>query len=168
MRPSQAMLPFVLVLSGWSALGQQKTQFTPVPPKPTCRPFLTSGACADLWSNYNQAFAQRQREEAQSYVDRQKDLAAQAATAPLQQQIDDLNKLIIDQQGQIGKLEHQAQLDATAALDAQSAAHEQGLRRGLALGVGATMLLLVAFYLVRKITGTFTITKKPAQEPEAP
>jgi flagellar biosynthesis chaperone FliJ len=43
-------------------------------------------------------------------VNRQKELASQQATAPLQQQIADLNKLISDQQAQIAKLQQQMQL----------------------------------------------------------
>jgi hypothetical protein len=160
MRLPQTTLLCVLVLWGSNAIGQEKTQFTPVPPRPTCRPFLTSGACADLWSNYNQALAQRQREEAQSYIDRQKELAAQAASAPLQQQIDDLNKLIIDQQSQIAKLQSQMQSDASIALNAQSIAHEQGMRRGIWLGAGAVVLLLATIYMMRRLTRIFTITKR--------
>jgi hypothetical protein len=98
---------------------------------------------------------------------RQKELASQAATAPLQQQIDDLNKLVSDQQNQIGKLQRQAQLDAAAALDAQSSAHERGLRRGLALGVAVTAFFLLAIFLIKRLTSTFSITRRSPQESEA-
>jgi len=58
-----------LLLSATSAAGPQTPQLTVVPP------------------NYNQAVARRQQKEIQLYVKRQKELASQAATAPLQQQI---------------------------------------------------------------------------------
>jgi len=91
------MIFFVLVF-GLTAMAQdsappvQQAQ-TQVPPKPTCHLFFSTGPCADMWRNYNQALAQRQREELQLYVNRQKALASSNATAPLQQQIADLNKL---------------------------------------------------------------------------
>jgi hypothetical protein len=88
----------ILFSIGLLSLAQGTQQLTQVPPKPTCTPILTNGACANLWRNYNQALAQRQREELQLYVERQKALASQAASAPLQQQITDLNKLVADQQ----------------------------------------------------------------------
>ena len=59
-----------------------------------------------------------------------KELASQQATAPLQQQIADLNKLISDQQAQIAKLQQQMQADSTAATQARDAAHSAGLRDG--------------------------------------
>ena len=66
--------------------------------------YSMTGSCADLCNAYNQALQQRQREELQLYVNRQKELASSQATAPLQQQIADLNKLVTDQQEQIKKL----------------------------------------------------------------
>jgi hypothetical protein len=78
------------------AIAQQTPQLTEVPPKPTCTLLFQTGSCADLWRNYNQAFARRQQEELQLYVNRQKELASQAATAPLQQQIADLTTLTAD------------------------------------------------------------------------
>ena len=72
-------------------------QLTNVPPKPTCQPAALSifgggPDCQDRWNAYNQAVQQRAREELQLYVNRQKDVASAQATAPLQQQIADLNK----------------------------------------------------------------------------
>jgi hypothetical protein len=177
-----SILLFLLAL-GLSSVAQEAVQFTQVPPKPTCTPFLNTGACADLWRNYNQAYAQRQREELQLYVSRQKELASAAATAPLQQQITDLNKLIADQQDQIRKLQEQMQADAATALlarhaeaaaaaleakqvavaasaVAQSAAHRQGLWQGVGIGAGSMLLLLVVMFAVRRLTGGFTITRK--------
>src|SRR5437899_6494861 len=124
------------------AVGQQTPQLTVVPPKPTCTLLFRTGSCADLWTNYNQAVARRKQEELQLYVNRQKELASEAATAPLQQQITDLTKLTADQQAQIAKLQKQMQSDAAAALEAKqgdaaaavaanSAAHQQGLWQGL-------------------------------------
>src|SRR5437016_3333785 len=80
------------------AVAQQTPQLTEVPPKPTCTLLFQTGSCADLWRNYNQAAARRQQEEIQLYVNRQKELASQAATAPLQQQIADLTILTGGQQ----------------------------------------------------------------------
>ena len=89
-------LGLLLVFSASLAFTQEAatpTQLTQVPPKPTCVIILRNGSCADLWRAYNQALALRTREEIQIYVSRQKELASQQATAPLQQQIDDLNQL---------------------------------------------------------------------------
>src|SRR5882762_9416441 len=80
------------------------SQLTQVPPKPTCTLLFTTGSCADLWRNYNQALQQRQREELQLYVNRQKEIASSDAAAPLQQQIAALKKLADDEQQQITKL----------------------------------------------------------------
>src|SRR6267378_5347222 len=102
MRQTRAVVLVILVVSSVSlAIGQQTPQLTVVPPKPTCTLIFQTGSCADLWRNYNQAVARRQQEEIQLYVNRQKELASQAATAPLQQQIADLTKLSADQQAQI-------------------------------------------------------------------
>src|SRR5216683_7714334 len=106
------VLMTLLVSSTLVAAGQQTPQLTVVPPKPTCTLLFKTGSCADLWTNYNQAVARRQQEEIQLYVNRQKELASQAATAPLQQQIADMTKLSADQQTQISKLHEQMQSDA--------------------------------------------------------
>src|SRR6266436_6847079 len=94
MRLKTAMLSLLLLSISLSTAAQDNMPLTQVPLKPTCTPILTNGACANLWRNYNQALAQRQREELQIYVNRQKQLASEAATAPLQQQITDLNTLV--------------------------------------------------------------------------
>ena len=149
-----------LLLSTSVAIARQTPQLTVVPPKPSCTLLFRTGSCADLWSNYNQAVARRQQEEIQLYVNRQKELASQAATAPLQQQIADLTKLSADQQAQISKLHEQMQSDATAALEARQNAHQQGLLEGIAIG-GAGVLILIAVVLgFRRISRSFTITKK--------
>ena len=129
-------------------------QLTQVPPKPTCVIILPNGACANLWRAYNQALAQRTREEFQIYVNRQKELATSQATAPLQQLID-------DQQGQIKKLQDQIQTDSAAALQAQTAAHRQGLQYGTGLGAGAVLVLFGLVLGIRKFTQNFSVTKKP-------
>jgi hypothetical protein len=156
MRQVRSMLLLAFLVSfGSSAIAQQTPQLTPVPPKPTCTPFLRNGACADLWNTYNQAAAQRQREELQLYVNRQKELASEAATAPLQQQIADLTKLTSDQQSQIGDLQKQMESDAAAALEARqvdaATAHQQGLVEGLEKGVGGTLLLGVLIFGVMRL-----------------
>lgn len=152
---------WVLLLSlGLAATAQSPPQLTPVPPKPTCTPIFTTSACADMWRAYNQAFAQRQREEIQLYVNRQKELATSAATAPLQQQIADLNKLTADQQAQLKNLQEQMQADAATALEAKSAAHREGMRQGFAIGAGAMLLLFVVIFVIRRLSRSFTITKK--------
>src|SRR5437899_994248 len=149
-----------LLLSTSVAIAQQTPQLTVVPPKPTCTLLFKTGSCADLWTNYNQAVARRQQEEIQLYVNRQKELASQAATAPLQQQIADLTNLSTDQQAQIKKLHEQMQSDASAAIEARQNAHQQGLWEGVAMG-GAGVLVLIAVVLgVRRISRSFTITKK--------
>jgi hypothetical protein len=160
MRLPQPTLFFVVSLLGWTALGQPTVQLTSVPPKPTCVRLFNTGACADLWNVYNQARAQRETEELQIYVDRQKQLASDAAAAPLQQQITDLNKLVSDQQDQIGKLQAEIQSDAAASLDAQSTARQSGSRKGFEFGVGSTVLLLLLICLVTWSARRFTITKK--------
>src|SRR5712692_1701353 len=137
--------------------GPQAPQLTVVPPKPTCTLLFRTGSCADLWRTYNEALARRQQEEIQLYVNRQKELASQAATAPLQQQIADLTKLTADQQAQISKLQAQMQSDATSAIDARQNAHQQGLLEGIGIG-GAGVLVLIAVVLgVRRVSRSFTI-----------
>jgi hypothetical protein len=161
MRQTRTLLLVVLVVSSTVvAIAQQTPQLTVVPPKPTCTLLFKTGSCADLWTNYNQAVARRQQEEIQLYVNRQKELASQAATAPLQQQIADLTILTEGQQTQIKKLQRKIESDASAALEARVNAHQQGLWEGVATG-GAGVLILIAVILgVRRISGSFTITKK--------
>ncbi len=159
MRQTRAVA-LVFLASTSVAMGQQTPQLTVVPPKPTCTPIFKTGSCVDLWRNYTEAVARRQQEEIQLYVNRQKELASEAATAPLQQQIADLTKLTTDQQTQISKLHQQMQSDASAAIEARQIAHQQGLLEGVAMG-GVGMLVLIALVLgVRRISRGFTITKK--------
>jgi hypothetical protein len=149
-----------LLLSATFAAGQQPPQLTVVPPKPSCTLIFRTGSCADLWRNYNEAVARRQQEEIQLYVNRQKELASQTATAPLQQQIGDLTRLTTDQQAQISKLHEQMQSDASAGIEARQNAHQQGLWEGVAIG-GVGVLILIAVVLgVRRMSRSFTITKK--------
>ena len=161
MRQTRTVAFVVFVVSSTVvAIAQQTPQLTVVPPKPTCTLLFKTGSCADLWTNYNQAVARRQQEEIQLYVNRQKELASEAATAPLQQQIADLTKLSADQQAQISKLHEQMQSDASAAIEARQNAHQQGLWEGIGIG-GAGMLVLIAVVLgIRRISQSFTITKK--------
>src|SRR5712691_1191301 len=140
-RQVRTVVLIVLVISTVVAIGQQTPQLTVVPPKPTCTLLFKTGSCADLWRNYNEAVARRQQEEIQLYVNRQKELASQAATAPLQQQIADMTKLSADQQAQISKLHEQMQSDASAALEARQNAHQQGLLEGV--GIGAVGMLVL-------------------------
>jgi len=141
-------------------------QLTQVPSKPTCNPLniFTGRDCQSIINTYNQALQQRQREELQLYVNRQRELAS----APLQQQIADLNKLVTDQQEQIKKLgeqmqteatadQQQAQANAAAALQAKSDAR----REGLLYGAGAVLVLFGLVFGVRKLTQNFSVTKKP-------
>ena len=120
-----------------------------------------------MWQNYNQALAQRQREELQLYVNRQKDIAASQATAPLQQQVAELNKLVTDQQAQIKKLNDQIQTDAAAAVEAKAddantatQARKTGLQQGAGYGVGGTLVLLAVVFGIKRLTSNFTVTKK--------
>jgi hypothetical protein len=176
LRTSATLL--LLLAASLTAIAQDNAPLTQVPPRPTCTPILSNGACANLWGNYNQALAQRQREELQLYINRQKELASQAATEPLQQQISDLNKLTTDQQAQIKKLQDQIQADATAALEAkqrdatelqnaQIAAHRQGLWQGAAIGAGALLVMCIVGLVVRRLSKNFTISKKQASSASA-
>jgi hypothetical protein len=168
--PATLLLIFSL---GLTAMAQSTAapQLTQVPPKPTCHWIFSTGPCADMWRTYNQALAQRQREELQLYVNRQKELASSQATAPLQQQIGDLNKLVADQQDQIKKLQGQTQADATqlqeqmqadaaTVLQAKAAARTEGLEQGAAIGAGAALLLFGLIFGTRRLTRSFTVTKK--------
>jgi hypothetical protein len=89
----------LLVVAVLSSCTDAPAQLTQVPPKPTCTIWLSNGACANLWNTYNQALAQRTREEMQIYVNRQKELASAQATAPLERQIVGLTKLTTDPAG---------------------------------------------------------------------
>src|SRR6266478_1325133 len=161
MRQTRTVVLVMLVVSSTVvAIGQETPQLTVVPPKPTCTLIFQTGSCADLWRNYNQAVARRQSEEIQLYVNRQKELASQAATAPLQQQIADMTKLSADQQAQISKLHEQMQSDASAALEARQNAHQQGLWEGIGIGGGGVLVLIAAVLGARRISRSFTITKK--------
>jgi len=125
-------------------------QLPPAPLKPTCRQIFNTGPCADSWRNYDQAL----QEWNQLYVKQQEQTAASQATAPLQQQI-------ADEHQQIAALQAQMQADATAAVQARSTAHTQGLQQGVAIGVGASLLLFALIFGVRKLMGGFIVTKKP-------
>lgn len=164
-------LGLLLAFCASLAFTQQPTkpaiQLTQVPPKPTCHLLFNSGPCFDMWQNYNQALAQRQREELQLYVNRQKDIAASQATAPLQQQVAELNKLVTDQQAQIKKLNDQIQTDAAAAVEAKAddantatQARKTGLQQGAGYGVGGTLVLLAVVFGIKRLTSNFTVTKK--------
>src|SRR5450755_3594238 len=153
----------LLVFAVSLSLAQNTTtsaQLTQVPPKPTCNPnsIFTGTDCQDRINIYNQALQQRQREELQLYVSRQKELAS----APLQQQIADLNKLVNDQQEQIKKLgeqmqaeaaadQQQTQTNAAAALQAKSAAR----REGLLYGAGGVVVLFGLVFGGKKLTQNF-------------
>jgi len=166
-------LGLLLVLAASLSLAQQSAapaQLTQVPPKPTCNPLniFTGTDCQDRINLYNQALQQRQREELQLYVNRQKDLAS----APLQQQIADLNKLVTDQQQQIKKLGDQMQAEATAdqqqtqansaaALKAKADAHREGLQYGGGIGAGATLVLFGLVFGIGKLMQNFSGSKKP-------
>jgi len=110
-------------------------QLTQVPPKPTCVPntLFSSADCNDRWNMYKQALAQRQQEEMQLYVNRQKQLASEQASAPLQQQIASLNKLMAEHQAQIKSLQTQMQTQAVAAAQSETAAHQQGMQQGVGI-----------------------------------
>ena len=140
-------------------------QLTQVPPKPTCVHIFNTGTCADLWNAYNQAVQQRSREELQLYVNRQKAIASSQATAPLQQQIADLNKLVSDQQTQIKNMQEQMQADAATSrqqLQVSSAsAHTQGLEWGAGIGLGVSLVLVGLVFTIRRLTRDLAITKKP-------
>src|SRR5258706_6626985 len=113
----------LLVFAASLSFAQQPlAQLTQVPPKPTCTLLFTTGSCADLWRNYNQALQQRQQEELQLYVNRQKEIASTEAAAPLQQQIAALKKLADDEQQQITKLNDQIRAEAAADIQDKSAA----------------------------------------------
>jgi len=170
-------LRLLFLFSAALAFAQQSAapvQLTQVPPKPKCNaaalPLFGGGpVCQDQWDAYNQAVQQRTREELQLYVNRQKDLAASQATAPLQQQVADLNKLVSDQQLQIKKLGDQIQADAAAALQTRAddanatlQAKRTGLAQGAGYGAGGMLVVLVLIYGIRRFTSNFTVVKRPA------
>src|SRR5712692_7638233 len=103
---------------------EPQTQLTPLPPEPHCVVWYSSSPCDVLKQQYQQALAQRQQEELQLYVARQK----AGATAPLQQQI-------ADQQVQIKKLQGQVQTQAMAAFQSKAAAHDEGFWHGAIAGI---------------------------------
>jgi len=129
-------------------------QLTQVPPKPTCNPnsIFTGSDCQDRINLYNQAVQERQREELQLYVNRQKQLATSQAIAPLQQQIGDLTK-------EVGRLHEQMQADSTAALQAKTDAHTQGLEQGAGIGVAASLIVFGIVFAIRKMTGRKPLAK---------
>ena len=152
---------------------ETNTQMIHVPPKPTCDrvSIFATNACKDLWNNYEQAAQERAQQELQIYVNRQKELASTQATAPLQQQIADLNKLATDQQNQIRKLtadqqsqiktlNEQIQTQMIAASQSKLAAHDEGLRQGVGIGLGATLVLFGLVYGIRKLTRNFIVSKR--------
>ena len=127
-------------------------QLTQMPPRPTCSPSAFSGAdCQDRWHIYNQA--------------------AHQVAAPLQQQIEDLNKLTADQQAQIEKLSDrieadsvvalQARLDYATAVRTKTAAHTEGLEQGAGIGVGAMLILCGLIFAIRRLTRNLKNTENP-------
>ena len=139
---------------------QPPTQVTQVPPKPTCTLIFTTGACADLWKAYNQAVQQRQQEELQLYVNRQKEIASTEAAAPLQQQIAALKKLSDDEQQQITKLNEHIQADAAADIQDKAAARHDGMEYGIGIGAGLALVLFGLIYGIKHLTLNYSVTKK--------
>jgi hypothetical protein len=125
-------------------------QLIQVPAKPSCNPSntLDGGTCRDSINAYNQALQQRQQQEIQPYVARQKELAS----APLQQQI-------ADQQGQIKKLQEQVQVDLTTAIQDRAAVHREGFIFGIDLGVGTTLAFFALISGIRKLKQNFSVIK---------
>jgi hypothetical protein len=117
---------------------QVDVQLPPEPLKPTCHLLFRTGPCADSWRNYNQALQQWN----QQYVKLQEQSAASQATAPLQQQI-------ADQHQQIAALQQQI-----------PAAHAEGLEQGIGIGVGASLILFVLIFGIKKLVSGFTVAKK--------
>lgn len=158
----------VLLMFLAGTMSAQSGQLVQVPPKPTCMPgalplFGGGPDCQDRWNLYNQAVQQRARQELQNYVDRQKELASSQATAPLQQQIADLQKLSNDEQAQIKKLTEQMEADAqTKADDAKAAAQAKtdAHKEGLEQGAGAVLAIVAVIFGIRKLASNFTISSK--------
>jgi hypothetical protein len=143
---------FAFVLCAGSLFAQDATlpsQQIQIPPKPTCVVILPNGSCADLWRQYNSAILQQ-------YVARQRE----AASAPLQQQIEQLTTLTADQQSQIKSLHDQMEANAAASLQAKADAHTQGVQDGVGYGVGGTLLLVGVIFGIKKLVGGCTLTKK--------
>jgi hypothetical protein len=138
------LLAVCLTATAQDAVPAQQ-QLTQIPPKPTCNPaalamFGGGPDCQDRWNIYNQAVLERQREELQMYVNRQKDVATAQATAPLLQQIK--------------KLQEQMQADASAALQARADAHKDGVLQGAVMGVLASLVLVGLIVGIRLMTGS--------------
>ena len=144
-------LALLLVFVASFAFAQEATpsQLIQVPPKPTCVVILANGSCADLWRQYNTAVLQL-------YIARQKE----AASAPLQQQITELNKLVAEQQAQIKNQQEQMQTNSAAALQAKTDAHSQGMQDGVGYGVTGALLLVGVVFTIKRMTKGLTITKK--------
>jgi hypothetical protein len=150
---------------------QSEVQLTPPAPKPTCHPWYSGSPCDIAWQNYNNSVQQRQQEELQLYVNRQKALATEQATAPLQQQIADqqdqfqrvqaqMQQELSEQQAQIKKLNGQIQSQMIEASQSKIASHNEGLLQGAGIGLGAALILFGVIFGVRRLTRKFTITKK--------
>jgi hypothetical protein len=125
------------------------SQAVQIPPKPTCVIILPNGSCADLWRQYKAAVLQQ-------YVARQRE----AASAPLQQQIADLNKLSADQQAELKSLHEQMDAEAHAAAQAREDAHTDGLRDGVGYGVTGTLFVVGIVFALRRVTKDYSLTKK--------
>ncbi len=141
-----------LLVFGLAAMAQDSApapqQLTQVPPKPTCNPnaLFHTTACEDLWEAYNNALAQRQKEELQLFVNKQKEAATSQATAPLLQQI-------ASQQDQIRRLQADSPIQ-------RAAAHKDGMVEGSVYSGGGILLLISLIFGIRKLTRNFTVTKK--------
>jgi flagellar biogenesis protein FliO len=69
----------------------------------------------------------------------------------LKKQVADLTNLSSDQQEQVKKFQEQMEADSSAALQAKSAAHQQGLEMGAAIGTGAMALFFTLIFGLRKL-----------------
>jgi uncharacterized coiled-coil protein SlyX len=142
----------LLVVAASVSFGQDATlpsRQIQVPPKPTCVVILANGSCADLWRQYNTALLQQ-------YVARQKE----AASAPLQQQIAELNKLVAEQQTELKNQQEQMQANSAASLQSKADAHTQGMQQGASYGVTGTLLLFGVIFAIKRMTAGYTVTKK--------
>jgi hypothetical protein len=130
-------------------------QLMQVPPKPTCNPsnMFDGGTCRDSINAYNQVLQQRQQQEIQLFVARQEEWAS----PPLQPRI-------ADQQSQIRKLQEQMQVDLTAAIQDQVAAHREGFIFGIDLGVSSTLAFLALIFGIRKLKQSISVIKKPQSD----
>jgi flagellar biosynthesis/type III secretory pathway protein FliH len=102
-----------------------------------------------LWRQYNSALLQQ-------YVARQKE----AASAPLEQQIAELTRLSNDQQAELKTLHEQMDANATAAAQAKTDGHSQGMQQGASYGVTGTLLLVGILFAIKRATSGYTLTKK--------